>query len=88
MNLFDRFRRPGGLSCAQVQELVQSYLDDELDRTKADKLREHLHRCERCGVETDVYRRIKASLAAPAPPESVDRLRRFALAIPDTADDT
>lgn len=86
MRFFDRFRSPGGLSCRQVQQLVQSYLDGELHGPEVDKLTAHLHQCERCGVEAETYRRIKAALGSPAPPRTIDRLRDFALAIPANED--
>ena len=82
MNPLSWFQRPGGLSCPQVQALVQSYLDGELTGPDVDKLTAHLHRCRRCGIEADTYRRIKAALSAPPPPASVERLRDFALTIP------
>jgi anti-sigma factor (TIGR02949 family) len=70
----------GPLSCAEVAELLQQYLDDESDEATADRVAAHLEDCERCGVEADVYRDIKAALArrrAPLPEVSVRRLRRF-----------
>lgn len=86
MRFFDRFRRPGGLSCHQVRQLVQSYLDGELHGPEVDKLTAHLHRCRRCGVEAEAYRRIKAALGAPAPGPTVERLRDFAMAVPASED--
>ena len=78
-----RLRRKAGISCAAVQDLVQSYLDGELaDGPERDRLIAHLELCRSCGVEAETYERIKASLASDPPPESVDRLARFAASIP------
>lgn len=84
MRFFDRLMRPGGVSCHRVRQLVQSYLDGELHGPEVDKLAAHLHRCKRCGVEAESYRRIKAAFSAPVPEQTVDRLRRFALSVPTT----
>lgn len=83
MRFLRRPPRPGGLSCAQVADLVQSFLDDELTETTGAKLAEHLDQCERCGIEADVYRRIKAALSGVAPSAAVDRLQAFALTVAD-----
>lgn len=74
--------RPGGVSCHRVRQLVQAYLDGELHGPEVDKLATHLHRCKRCGVEADSYRRIKAALGAPVPAPALDRLREFARSVP------
>jgi anti-sigma factor RsiW len=81
-----RFARRAGISCARVHELVQSYLDGELDDgPERDRLIAHLDLCEHCGVEAEVLARIKASLKTPVPPDAVERLTRFASSL--TADD-
>ena len=83
MRLMMRLRRKAGISCARVQDLVQSYLDGELDDgPERDRLIAHLEMCRLCGVEAETYERIKASLAAAPPTESVDRLTKFAASIP------
>ena len=83
-NFLDRFRRrggepPGGIDCEHVGELVQSYLDTELDDETARRVSAHLDECRRCGLEASVYRDLKAALAhrADPPADSVDRLRHF-----------
>ena len=87
IRLMMRLRRKAGISCARVQDLVQSYLDGELDDgPERDRLIAHLDMCRLCGVEAETYERIKASLAAATPPESVDRLTRFAATIPGIPD--
>jgi anti-sigma factor RsiW len=74
-------------SCARVQDLVQSYLDGELEEgPERAQLVAHLEMCRLCGVEVETYERIKASLTTPPPPGSVDRLRKFAASIPDLPD--
>jgi len=87
MRLMMRLRRKAGISCARVQDLVQSYLDGELeDGPERERLVAHLEMCRLCGVEAETYERIKASLAADPPPESLDRLTQFAASIPDLPD--
>lgn len=88
MRLMMRLRRKAGISCARVQDLVQAYLDGELEGPDRDRLAAHLDRCRPCGVEVSTYERIKASLAAPVPPEVVERLNHFAASISnDPTDD-
>lgn len=81
MRAMMHLRRKAGISCARVQDLVQSYLDDELDGAERDRLAAHLDRCRPCGVEAATYERIKMSLAAPAPIDAVERLQHFATSI-------
>ncbi|MGI8757178.1 MAG: zf-HC2 domain-containing protein [Acidimicrobiales bacterium] len=88
MRLMMRLRRKAGISCARVQDLVQAYLDGELEGRDRDRLAAHLDRCRPCGVEAATYERITASLAAPVPLEVVERLSRFAASISnDPSDD-
>jgi len=69
------------LSCPEVGRLLQRFLDGELDDDdEIDALATHLDDCERCGLEAETYRSIKAALAErrpEVPAESVDRLREF-----------
>ena len=80
MRLFGR-TPPGGMSCRQVGELLQQYLDGELaDAERAARIHEHLEECRRCGMEADTYERIKATIAAERPDlpaDSIERLREF-----------
>lgn len=67
-------------TCREVGKLLQRYLDGETDEHTLAKIAEHLEDCHRCGLETRIYREIKASLARQAPrlPDStLQRLRRF-----------
>lgn len=87
MRLVMRLRRKAGISCARVQDLVQAYLDGELETgPERERLIAHLEMCRLCGVEAETYERIKASLATDPPPESVGRLTQFAASIPDLPD--
>lgn len=68
------------LSCREVGELLQRYLDREADDQVTRKVGDHLEDCRRCGLEAAVYLEIKASLARQAPtlPEAtLHSLRRF-----------
>ena len=80
MRLFGR-TPPGGMSCHQVGEVLQQYLDDELDDAeRAARIHEHLEECRRCGMEAETYERIKATIAAERPDlpaDSIERLREF-----------
>lgn len=64
--LLQRFRR--GLSCDEVMEVLQSYLDGEIDAETARLVAVHLESCADCDLESDVYRRIKLTLATTAEP--------------------
>lgn len=80
MSLMTRFFRRG-MTCSQVAAVLQQYLDSELDPAQIPKVLAHLEACRECGLEADVYRRIKESLVQQrqAPDdESLDRLRAMA----------
>lgn len=71
---------PGGLNCHQVGEMLQEYLDGNIDAERAERIEAHLEECRRCGLEAETYERIKATLAAQRPEipeESIERLRAF-----------
>ncbi len=68
------------LTCEQVGQLLQTYLDDELDHDAARKVEHHLDDCVRCGLETEAYEALRASLqriGAGPDPATVARLRAF-----------
>ena len=70
----------GGLTCHQVGEILQQYLDGNIDADRAGRIEIHLEECRRCGLEAETYERIKATLAAhrpDIPAKSVARLRAF-----------
>ncbi|HSL72826.1 MAG TPA: zf-HC2 domain-containing protein [Ilumatobacteraceae bacterium] len=79
MKLLGR-RPPSGMSCHQVGEVLQEYLDGHIDAERAEQIAAHLDECRRCGMEVETYERIKATLAAQRPEipaDSIDRLRAF-----------
>jgi anti-sigma factor (TIGR02949 family) len=79
MRLFGH-RAPGDLDCHQVAEVLQHYLDGEIDEERSRRIEAHLEACRRCGMEAETYRRIKATLAArrgDVPAESIRRLEDF-----------
>lgn len=51
------------MSCAEVMEVLQAYLDGEVDAASARQVAGHLSNCDRCDTESQVYARIRASLA-------------------------
>lgn len=74
--------KPGEqLACPEVAQLLQQFLDDEVDDPViVDALSAHLDECAPCGYEAETFRSIKAALAArraEVEPESLDRLRAF-----------
>lgn len=72
---------PRQLSCRRVGQVLQSYLDSELDVDGALKVSAHLEDCRRCGLEADAYEAVKAALRSrttASDKTSVARLREFA----------
>ncbi len=59
--------------CVRALEAVHAFLHGELPETDADRVRRHLHACERCmesfeieSVITEMIRRSQPTTAAPA----------------------
>ena len=80
MNFFSRFFRRG-LSCSQVEAVLQEYLDEELEASEVPRVLKHLEACRDCGLEAEMYTNIKASLHAhkdDPSPDSIDRIRALA----------
>jgi len=76
--LLNRFR--SGPSCDEIMEVLQSYLDGEVDADTARDVAGHLEMCAGCDAESDVFRRIKTSLATsaePVDPDVMTSLRAF-----------
>ncbi len=76
--LLNRFR--GGPSCDEIMEVLQSYLDGEVDAETAREVAGHLEACTDCDAESDVFRSIKTSLAnsaEPVDPDVLASLRAF-----------
>lgn len=68
------------LSCREVQRLMQRFLDGELPDSQVDLVAAHLEDCERCGIEAETYRRIKAALRrlrTDVDPAPLERLRAY-----------
>ena len=92
MRLKRRFwRRSGELTCREIGQVLQAFLDDELTDEDAPLVAAHLDQCRHCGLDSACYERIKAALAQPMPegadPEAIDRLRRFGRDLAESDDD-
>lgn len=77
-------------SCAEILEVLQSYLDGETDTGVALEVSVHLGDCHHCEHESQVYERIKISLCNTRPdvdPAIIDALSHYGqrLARGDTA---
>lgn len=69
-----------GPSCDDVMEVLQAYLDGEVDEKQAQKVARHLSRCTECDNESQVYLKIKETLAKhqrPIDPEVKAALQQF-----------
>jgi anti-sigma factor RsiW len=76
--LFPKSRRM--LSCRQVGEVLQAYLDGETNDLTSSRVAHHLEDCRRCGMELGVYKEIKSSLSregSAVDDAAVARLREF-----------
>jgi len=75
------FRRPlKEASCREVGQVLQAYLDGDVEADFAAKIEAHLDKCRDCGLERETYQQIKDSLARQAPSvdsAAIDRLREF-----------
>jgi anti-sigma factor RsiW len=82
------------LTCRQAGKILQAYLDGEVDELDTGRVAAHLAVCRRCGLDAEVYRKIKASLSGLRNGTSDDlafrRLRAFVgqLAAPPGASGT
>lgn len=78
MRFLDKLR--GRPSCEEIMEVLQSYLDGEIDAETAKKVAGHLEDCTECDRESQVYKSIKSSLATrrrDVDPEILSALRQF-----------
>lgn len=69
-----------GMSCAEVTEVLQAYLDGEVDVETARAVAEHLEECRACDRESELLTNIKNTLASnqrPVDPQIKDALLRF-----------
>lgn len=73
--------RPKGMSCVEVAQLLQHYLDRQLDDGVFRRVSVHLDDCRHCEIEYTVYRDIKDALAGrgcqPLDPAVLSTLQRF-----------
>lgn len=81
MNRFLKMLFRKGMSCDEVMELLQAYLDNESSTPEdADAVAKHLAECKACDRESQVYKDIKASLASrqrPVDPKVLSALHEF-----------
>lgn len=89
--MIDRLRRllRRQPSCAEVMEVLQAYLDGEVDDSTARMVAGHLGACLHCAHESDVYHRIKAKLASrrrDLDPQVRLALEAFVHELPTSAD--
>ena len=77
------------LTCRQVAAVLQSFLDGETDEVTARRVAKHLEACRRCGLELQVFSRIKDALRQrrPQDPDAVARLGDFARRIAENPSD-
>ncbi len=74
------WKSPDAITCHEVGQMLQSYLDGEVGPDRAQKVARHLEACRRCGLEASTYRRLKAALSGlseDVDPEAVRRLQHF-----------
>ncbi|MDQ3569080.1 MAG: zf-HC2 domain-containing protein [Actinomycetota bacterium] len=79
-------RRSDEASCREVSRVLQAYLDGQVDELSARRVARHLDACRRCGLEAEVYARIKDSVGRMDRDVSslpVARLRDFARRLAD-----
>lgn len=75
-----RIRYGQEATCAEVAEVLQSYLDGHVDDLTERRVRRHLEHCRRCGLEAETYQAIKDALARrgrEVDTQSRERLRAF-----------
>lgn len=76
MNFLSRlFNR--GMSCQQVEAVLQQYLDEELEASEVPKVLKHLEACKDCGLEAEMYTKIKTSLHQHQNSPSEDSMSRI-----------
>lgn len=82
MSIWDRLR-PGtrqdtdAARCEKVRQVVQNYLDGELDDMETDRVRRHLEACRRCGLDAQTYRAVKRALSGMGREPDERALRRL-----------
>ncbi len=79
-------RRTDEASCREVSRVLQAYLDGQVDELSARRVTRHLEACRRCGLEAEVYARIKDAVSRMDRDVSslpLARLRDFARRLAD-----
>ena len=69
---------PADPDCHQVAEVLQSYLDGELDPGDTGAVAAHLEHCERCGIEAETVTRVIEAIRRQRPPLDPDGIERLA----------
>jgi len=68
------------MTCDLARDLVEPYVDGDLEPAEAERLRAHLESCRACSAELALAQRIQTELRAlpqlDCPPEIVERVRR------------
>ncbi len=85
MKLLDRLL--GRPSCGHVMEILQAYLDGEVDAEQAKAVAHHLDRCAGCGPEAEIYRKLIVSIQRQTPPPEAESLERLQLFVATLGDD-
>jgi len=73
--ILDRLR--GSMSCGEVLEVIQAYIDGEIDADTARKVAAHLDRCQPCVSEEQIYIQIKTALSQRRVHVDVDVLEQL-----------
>ena len=71
---------PGQLSCAEANDMIQTYLDSAVDPESGEKLTEHLGDCPPCESEFVVYQKIVDALGRcreELPADTAARLQSY-----------
>lgn len=67
-------RSTDGTDCDRVLDLLEPFVDDEVDATERVMVRNHVERCPTCAQELSLARRIRRGLRAMPQPELPPRL--------------
>ena len=75
-------RLMGGPSCQEILDVLQAYLDGEVDAATAAKVAQHLDRCSGCTDEAATYEEIVEEIhqrARPIDPQVIASLEMFGM---------
>lgn len=79
-------RIQGGPSCKEIADVLQSFLDGELQAVDIPTVQTHLDACRDCGLEAETYEAVKVSLTKHQVAVDADvlaRLRDFGAQLTD-----